>query len=374
MAIRPRLSSGCCSACSRISATTCSTSAAVLSSLPCWPAWNGRPRSVADPRVLSTNRSAREPHERTVRQTSRAASPAGGRRPSARLRFAATGDRPPVALAVRGVGYQARPKRHVTVAASRRPQRRASWTHSRSVVKNSARSARSSARGAARGNARTRNARASRLLRVAASALAVEPPSTAVASAAAIRRVVISTSLSSQVTIFDGSSHDPSHGTSSTASSSSTSQQDGSRVRGATARPLEAQATARPSKAQGWLSVRGWSRPSGAQELAASAASSAPSVSRVGRREAALAALDHEHIEGVRPPRRSGGRRRARSRAARRQPRRCGGRGVRAPGRERGEVAGATGIARPTAAGTLARLVADGVLEHVELPAGERGY
>ena len=38
------------------------------------------------------------------------------------------------------------------------------------------------------------------------------------------------------------------------------------------------------------------------------------------------------------------------------------------------EAASATGIARATAGAALARLVGKGILEYVELPAGERGY
>ena len=44
------------------------------------------------------------------------------------------------------------------------------------------------------------------------------------------------------------------------------------------------------------------------------------------------------------------------------------------PGITAAEAASATGIARATAGAALARLVGKGILEYVELPAGERGY
>ena len=50
------------------------------------------------------------------------------------------------------------------------------------------------------------------------------------------------------------------------------------------------------------------------------------------------------------------------------------GRGLTAPGLTAAEAASATGIARATAGAALARLVGKGILEYVELPAGERGY
>lgn len=44
------------------------------------------------------------------------------------------------------------------------------------------------------------------------------------------------------------------------------------------------------------------------------------------------------------------------------------------PGVSAAELAGATGIARATINSTLYKLVADGALERVELPAGTHGY
>ena len=44
------------------------------------------------------------------------------------------------------------------------------------------------------------------------------------------------------------------------------------------------------------------------------------------------------------------------------------------PGASAGEVASATGIARPTVATTLGKLVRDGELERSELPGGRVGF
>jgi len=95
------------------------------------------------------------------------------------------------------------------------------------------------------------------------------------------------------------------------------------------------------------------------------------------RLEAALAALADERAGGSRAPRQSGGRRRVAGRPrAPRGANRAAVVGVvsQRPGVSVGEVAGATGIERAVVASTLARLVADGVLERVELPAGAHGY
>ena len=100
-------------------------------------------------------------------------------------------------------------------------------------------------------------------------------------------------------------------------------------------------------------------------------------VEETQRLEAALAALDDERDGGSRAPRRSGGRRRVAARPrAPRGANRAAVVGVvsQRPGVSVGEVAGATGIARAVVTSTLARLVADGVLERVERPAGTHGY
>jgi hypothetical protein len=91
------------------------------------------------------------------------------------------------------------------------------------------------------------------------------------------------------------------------------------------------------------------------------------------RLEAALAALDAGRVEGSRA-----------SRPTRRQPAACAPRGANRaavltvvgerPGVSAGQVTSATGIARPIATSTLAKLVADGGLERVELPGRTRGY
>jgi CRP-like cAMP-binding protein len=93
------------------------------------------------------------------------------------------------------------------------------------------------------------------------------------------------------------------------------------------------------------------------------------------RLEAALAALERERSESSPRPRR--GRRGAG--AGRRAPRGANRDAIvgvvsERPGVSAAEIAGATGIARATVGSTLSRLVADGVLELVELPAGGRGY
>jgi CRP-like cAMP-binding protein len=93
------------------------------------------------------------------------------------------------------------------------------------------------------------------------------------------------------------------------------------------------------------------------------------------RLEAALAALERERPESSPRPRR--GRRGAA--AGRRAPRGANRDAIvgvvsERPGVSAAEIAGATGIARATVGSTLSRLVADGVLEPVELPAGGRGY
>ena len=95
------------------------------------------------------------------------------------------------------------------------------------------------------------------------------------------------------------------------------------------------------------------------------------------RLEAALAALDRDRAEPSTAPRPRRGRRRAESRRrARRGANRDAIVGVvsERPGVSAAEVAGATGIARATVTSTLSKLVADGVLDRVELPAGGRGY
>jgi Fic family protein len=95
------------------------------------------------------------------------------------------------------------------------------------------------------------------------------------------------------------------------------------------------------------------------------------------RLEAVLAALGRDRPEGSTALRSS-----RRPRRAARRPRAAGGANRQAvveavsrrPGVSAAEVAGAIGIARATVASTLSKLVADGVLERVELPAGGRGY
>ena len=95
------------------------------------------------------------------------------------------------------------------------------------------------------------------------------------------------------------------------------------------------------------------------------------------RLEAALGALDDERVERSPTPRASRQRRRQATKA--RAPRGANRAAVlrvvsERPGVSVGEVASATGIARATATSTLAKLVADGALERVELPGDIRGY
>jgi hypothetical protein len=100
-------------------------------------------------------------------------------------------------------------------------------------------------------------------------------------------------------------------------------------------------------------------------------------VEETGRLEAAPAALDREQPVSGPVPRRTGGGRPSAGRVrAPRGANRAAVVGVvsERPGVSVGEVAGARGIARATVASTLARLVADGVLERVALPAGTHGY
>jgi CRP-like cAMP-binding protein len=94
------------------------------------------------------------------------------------------------------------------------------------------------------------------------------------------------------------------------------------------------------------------------------------------RLEAALAALDRDRAEPSTAPRSRSRRRAAPRQRAPRGANRDAVVGVvsQRPGVSATEVAGATGIARATVSGTLSKLVADGVLERVELPAGGRGY
>ena len=95
------------------------------------------------------------------------------------------------------------------------------------------------------------------------------------------------------------------------------------------------------------------------------------------RLEAALAALDPDRVEPSTTPRPRRSRRRASPR--RRAPRGANrdailGAVSQRPAASAAEVADATGIARATVTSTLSKLVADGVLDRVELPPGGRGY
>jgi type II secretory pathway component PulJ len=95
------------------------------------------------------------------------------------------------------------------------------------------------------------------------------------------------------------------------------------------------------------------------------------------RLDAALVALDRDLVERAPAPQRSTNQRRTAGRPpAPRGANRAAVIGVvsERPGVSVGDVAGATGIAGAVVTRTLARLVADGTLERVELPAGTLGY
>ena len=115
------------------------------------------------------------------------------------------------------------------------------------------------------------------------------------------------------------------------------------------------------------------------REIRERMSASRAAVEESRRLEAALAALDRSRDSerpSAAPSRRT---RRVKESTAKRAPRGQNLRQIREaiaerPGATAGEIASATGIARPTVASTLGKLVRDGELERTELPGGAVGF